>query len=347
MGPNRFAGAPSTISDVAAAAGVSVTTVSHTLSRRRSVSPETEQRVMDAVAALGYRPNQLARSLRTQQTMTVALVIPDITNPFYPEVARGVQDLLAASGYQLFICNTDGGTESERSFLSDAISRRVDGVILVPSGPSGGESIAALTGAEIPVVQLAADLDSSDRGAGQLLTDYVHSDDRRGTAAATNHLLATGHTRIAYVGGPTETGPAGRRLTGYLEALEDAGVGVDRSLITAGPFSRVGGVVGLQVVLDAGAAPTAVVCANDLIAIGALDVAQLRGLRVPDDLAIIGFDDIEAASLVSPPLTTVLNPAREIGHACGRLLLDRMSGSYTSAPRELLVATALIRRASA
>lgn len=346
MSANRFAEqAPTvTINDVAAAAGVSVTTVSHALTRNRPVSPETYQRVMDAVAALGYRPNRLARSLRSGRTMTVALVIPDITNPFYPEVARGVQEVLTAGGYQLLICNTDGSADTEAAFLSDAIDRRVDGVIVAPFGADAGASIAALLAASIPVVQVA-DPTTSGPTSDQLLTDYVHSDDRRGTLAATTYLIERGHRRIAYVGGPSNTGPAGRRLAGYLEATRAAGLADEPQLVTSAPFSRVGGAEGTERILVA--RPTAVVCANDLMAIGALDVAHRHGLHVPHDLAIVGFDDIEAASLISPQLTTVLNPARELGGASARLLLDRTSKGYSSAPRELLVATELICRESA
>jgi LacI family transcriptional regulator len=344
---NRFADGTPTISDVAAASGVSVTTVSHALSGRRPVSSETQRKVQNAIAALGYRPNQLARSMRTQKTMTIALVIPDITNPFYPEVARGVQDLLNANGYQLFICNTDGSVDSERSYLSDAIDRRVDGVIVAPISPSTADSVAALLAADIPVVQLAADLTSTSRTSSQALTDYVHSDDRRGTAMAASYLLDKGHVRIGFINGPLDTGPAGRRQAGYLDALQERGIKADKSLIVSGPFTRVGGYAGLPKLLDSKNPPTAVLCANDLVAIGALDLARHRDLRVPEDIAIIGFDDIEAASLVSPPLTTVVNPAREIGHACARLLLDRTTGAYTSAAREVLISTTLIPRASA
>lgn len=299
------------------------------------------------MAALGYRPNQLARSMRTQKTMTVALVIPDITNPFYPEVARGVQDLLSANGYQLFICNTDGSVDAERSYLADAIDRRVDGVIVAPISPSDGGSIGSLLAAEIAVVQLAADLNAGTRSTKEPTTDYVHSDDRRGTAIATSYLLDKGHTRIGFINGPLDTGPAGRRQAGYLDALVERGIKPDNAIIVSGAFTRLGGLNGLPKLLDGKKPPTAVVCANDLIAIGALDVAHHRGLRVPEDLAIVGFDDIEAASLVSPALTTVVNPAREIGHACARLLLDRTSGAYKSAPREVMISTALIPRASA
>jgi LacI family transcriptional regulator len=347
VGTNRFADQTPTITDVAAASGVSVTTVSHALSGRRPVSPATQRKVQDAVTALGYRPNQLARSMRTQKSMTIALVIPDITNPFYPEVARGVQDLLSANGYQLFICNTDGNVDAERAYLADAIDRRVDGVIVAPIAPSDKTSIAAVLAAEIAVVQLAADLNAGARAASDSMIDYVHSDDRRGTAMATAYLLDKGHSRIGFINGPLDTGPAGRRQAGYLDALTERNIEPDKALIVSGPFTRVGGLNGLPKLLDHSSPPTAVICANDLIAIGALDVAHHRGMAVPDDIAIVGFDDIEAASLVSPPLTTVVNPAREIGHACARLLLDRISGSYDSAAREVLISTTLIPRASA
>jgi len=326
---------------------VSLATVSHALSGRRAVSTESKDKVMAAVATLGYRPNLVARSMRTQKTWTVALVIPDIANPFYPEFARGVQSLITEHGYQLFICNTEGSVAAESAYLRDAIDRRVDGVIYSPVRTPVAGSITQLLQAQIPAVQMAADLGELAKGASFALTDYVHSDDEGGMTMATEYLLAQGHIRVGFINGPLGTGPSGRRRAGYSDAVRNRGLEPNEDLIATVPFNRAGGVEGAQRLLDLQQPPTAVVCANDLIAIGALDAARYRGLRVPEDLAVVGFDDIEAASLVSPALTTILNPAHEIGHICGRLLLDRTSGGYTGAPREVSVATTLVRRASA
>jgi DNA-binding LacI/PurR family transcriptional regulator len=333
------------ISEVAERAGVSVTTVSHTLSGRRPVSDKTRERVMAAVADLGYRPNRLAGSLRTQRTHTIALVIPDITNPFYPEVARGLQSIVAPHRYQVFICSTDGAEQVESDFLSDVVDRRVDGIVFAPVGVNT-TAIKSAVDAEICVVLLSA-VAASDLRKRMPQVDLVHSDDQRGVADSTRYLIEQGHRRIGFINATRGTGPADRRLAGYRLAMAEAGLETPVELVVSTAFTRSGGAEGMATLMDLHRRPTAVLCANDLIAIGALDVAAQRQLAVPGDVAVIGYDDIEAASLVSPALTTVLNPAREIGQVCGRLLLDRMSGEYTSTAREVVIANELIRRASA
>ena len=337
---------PTGIELVARHAGVSITTVSHALSGRRPVADATRARVLASIQELGYRPNQLARSFATQRTRTTALIIPDIANPFYPALARSVQDVLRRDGYQTIICNTDGLRAEERSFLADAVDSRLDGVIFVPLA-SRAADLVQVTAADIPLVLMTADADGPGVASRSPTTDLVHSDDQRGMADAARYLLTTGHQRIGFVNGISERGPAPRRLAGFRQAMDQAGIVPTSDLVVATSFTRAGGVEGARRLLSLAEPPTAVLCANDLIAIGVLDVARSRGLDVPDHLAVVGFDDIEAASLVSPPLTTVLNPATELGHACARLLLDRMTGQYDSVARQVVVANPLVKRMSA
>ncbi|GAA0910216.1 LacI family DNA-binding transcriptional regulator [Virgisporangium aurantiacum] len=327
------------IGQVADLAGVSATTVSHALNGRRPVSAATRKRILDAIEQLGYRPNVVARGLRAGRTMTIGLVIPDITNPFYPVLARGLQDVLGPAGYDEIVTNTNGERDLERLALDKMISRQVDGIAFAVFH-THPDDLRPVIDAGIPVVRLGG-------RQAQPGVDLVHSDDESSAAEATRHLLRTGYQQIAFVCGPAAEGPAAERVAGYRAALQEAGHAVDPDLIAYTEFSRAGGAAGVGGLLDLARPPDAVLCANDVMAIGALDAARERSLRVPDDLAVMGFDDIEAASLVSPQLTTMANPAREIGQACGRLLIDRISDAVGGDATEVIIPARLIRRQSA
>ena len=332
-------GKPITISDVAARAGVSTTTVSHALSGRRSVSPATAARVRQAADELGYRPNQVASSLRTQHTHTVALIVPDIDNPYYPAVTRGLHDAIAADGYFTITGSTDGDRETELGFLAEMVRRSVDGIVVFGFAVDE-EDLTRVVPARIPMVVLGSRADTETR-------DTVESDDPVGVEAATRHLLAQGITDIAFVSGPKGRGPGDRRRTGYAQAMQAAGIVPAESDLVRCDYTVAGGRAAVGELLARPAPPRAVVCANDLIAIGAFQAAADADVAVPDGLAVIGFDDIDAASLVTPALTTVLNPAYETGRQCGRLLMDRLVADYDGPPRNVSVPTELIVRASA
>ncbi|MER5651293.1 substrate-binding domain-containing protein [Streptosporangium sp. NPDC002524] len=327
------------ITRVARLAGVSATTVSHALNGRRPVAEETRRRVQAAIDQLGYRPNVLARGLRTSRSQTIGLIIPDITNPFYPALARGLQDVLGPAGYDEIISNTDGDRELERAAIDQMIARQVDGLAFAVFH-THAEDLLPVIGAGIPVVRLGGRL-------VQAGVDVVHSDDEGGAAEATRYLLERGYRRIGFVCGPHAEGPAAERVAGYRSALLAAGADADPRLVAHTHFSRAGGSSGTGRLLDLPEPPDAVLCANDIMAIGALDTAEERGLRVPADLAVMGFDDIEAASLVSPGLTTMANPAREIGQACARRLLERLRGGTAELSAETVIPARLVRRRSA
>ncbi|MEU4408581.1 substrate-binding domain-containing protein [Streptosporangium sp. NPDC023963] len=327
------------ITRVAQLAGVSATTVSHALNGRRPVADETRRRVLAAIDQLGYRPNVLARGLRTSRSQTIGLIIPDITNPFYPALARGLQDVLGPAGYDEIISNTDGDRELERAAIDQMIARQVDGLAFAVFH-THAEDLLPVIGAGIPVVRLGGRL-------VQAGVDVVHSDDEGGAAEATRYLLERGYRRIGFVCGPHAEGPAAERVAGYRSALLAAGADADPRLVAHTHFSRAGGSSGTARLLDLPEPPDAVLCANDIMAIGALDTAEERGLRVPADLAVMGFDDIEAASLVSPGLTTMANPAREIGQACARRLLERLRGGTAQSSAETVIPARLVRRRSA
>ncbi|WP_329429851.1 substrate-binding domain-containing protein [Streptosporangium sp. NBC_01495] len=337
--PAPIRGDRPSITRVAQLAGVSATTVSHALNGRRPVAEETRRRVLAAIDQLGYRPNVLARGLRTSRSQTIGLIIPDITNPFYPALARGLQDVLGPAGYDEIISNTDGDREMERAAIEQMIARQVDGLAFAVFH-THAEDLLPVIGAGIPVVRLGGRL-------VQAGVDVVHSDDEGGAAEATRYLLERGYRRIGFVCGPHAEGPAAERVAGYRSALLAAGADADPRLVAHTHFSRAGGSSGTARLLDLPDPPDAVLCANDIMAIGALDRAGERGLRVPADLAVMGFDDIEAASLVSPGLTTMANPAREIGQACARRLLERLRGGTAESSAETVIPARLVRRRSA
>jgi LacI family transcriptional regulator len=333
----RFASpARVTISGVARAAEVSKTTVSHVLSGKRPVASPTRGRVEEAIRALGYRPDGLARSLRTRRTHLVALMIPDITNPYYPLLARGLEDGMDGD-YRTFICNTDGSREREQDFLEEVLDRRADGIVL-DSFTMRPDGIASIVPESIPVMRIGTTV-IDEPGY-----DTVHADDEEGALDATRHLLERGHRRVGMIRGPAGAGE--KRTAGYVRALEEVGSRPDPDLVVAGEWTRSGGAEAARRLLELPRPPTAVFCANDVMALGVMDAARERECDMPGDLALVGFDDIEAAALVSPALTTVSNPPYETGLLAGVLLRERMTGAYRGAPRTVTLPCRLVVRAT-
>ena len=326
-----------TIADVARRAGVSKTTVSHVLSRKRPVAEGTRRRVERAVAKLGYRPDGLARGLRTRRSHTVALILPDITNPFYPVLARGLEDSLAGAGYRTFVCNTDAHQANELEFVFDVFHRRVDGIVLV-SYFLTADRLRGVLDTGMPLVSIGGEVIDDPR------VDVVRADDERGAFDATAHLVARGHRVIAMIEGAEGSGLP--RTLGYRRALEAGGIPFDPARTAHGGWTRSGGAKAMQELLLVDPVPTAVFCGNDLMAIGAMDAARDAGLVIGRDLALVGYDDIEAAALVHPALTTMLNPAYETGRVAGELLVERMSGTYQGPRRTVILPCRLIERES-
>jgi LacI family transcriptional regulator len=324
-----------TIAEVADVAGVSRTTVSHVLSGNRPVAQATRERVEGAIKVLGFRPNGLARSLRVKRSDTVALIIPDITNPYYPMLSRGLDDAL--SEHRTLICNTDGARSLELDFAGDVFDRHVDRMVMV-AFHIGASDLREIIDSGLPIVSLGVGID--DPRVDQVLTDDEH-----GAFEAARYLLGRGYRRIGMIGGAD--GPGQRRAAGYRRALHEGGLASDPELVAIAEWTRRGGQEAMSRLLALEDPPTAVFCANDLMAIGAMDVARDSGLSIPTDLALVGYDDIEAATLVSPSLTTVVNPAYEAGQSAGRLLLDRMTGRHTGERREVVLRARLVERGSA
>jgi len=328
-----------TIVDVARHAGVSITTVSHALSGNRRVADSTRARIDHSIRELGYRPNAFARGLRTERSHMVALIIPDITNPYYPTLARGMQDALHSGGYQTLVGSTDGHRDQERSFLQDSLQRRVDGIAFA-SFETTARMLAPVLQADIPVVSIGTTIRHRN-------VDCVRTDDVAGSRDATAYLIEKGYAPIGMIGGPPGTSPSDHRLDGHRDALREAGIAFNPRLMAIGDFTRAGGASAMGKLLGRRPVPRAVFCANDLMAIGAMDAIRDAGIRVPEDVALVGYDDIEAASLVTPDLTTVVNPAYDMGRECGRLLVERMTGRRNGQRAEVVVPHRLVPRTSA
>lgn len=327
------------IVEVAADAGVSVTTVSHALSGKRAVSEATRTKVLASIERLGYRPSVLAQGLRSQRTQTVGLLIADITNPYYPAVARAVHDVLTRHDYFPFIGNTDGDRAVEVTFLQEMVARSVDGIIMQPMALSTAE-IHDIVGDRMPLVVTGDD-------EGDQRVDRVTSDDAAGITEAVEHLHRRGYRRIGFLSGPDHIGPGDSRLRAFRAAMGSLGSPVEERAVRRAPYTRDGGLHAAAAWLAEDDVPDAIMCANDLMAIGVMDAARSAGRTVPDDLAIVGFDDIETADLLTPRLTTVVNPAPDVGAACAHALLNRIASGPTTPATHVALPTRLVVRESA
>lgn len=306
-----------TIIDVARLAGVSKATVARVINGESDiVRPETRRRVMDAVSQLGYERNAVAGSLRTNQTHIIALSIPDITNPFWPQVARGVQDKLEKNGLTTVTVNSDWSREREQTYLRMVRRNRFDGLIINPAGVSSDD----LKSLKIPVVVL---------GGGEEFPDFdaVGSDTEAGADELLSHLLNIGHRRIGLIAGYSRRGKGYTRYHTYVMFHARRHLPLDESLVIATQFTEQAGFDATIKLLTRQDAPSAIFAANDLLAIGALKAARSLNKRVPEDVSIVGMDDIDAAAITSPPLTTVAKPKYEIGTKAAALLIERLHGA--------------------
>ncbi len=326
---------PLTILDVADKAGVSKSTVSRVLRNSDDVSEETRARVLAAVAELHFQPNMLAGGLRTRRTFSIALIIPDIANPFFPEVVRGAQKTADARGYTVILANTDWLERRERDFIALARRNRVEGVLINPASISARE----LKQAGCPVVVLGS-------REGYRDFDIVGSDTRGGLQLAADHLVSLGHRRIALICGPKDNPAATKRLAIFREVIAAHALAISDEAIAFADFSQEGGYEAAKRLLQLRLPPTAVICGNDLIAFGALTCLHDHGVRIPQDMAVVGIDNIDAAAVTHPPLTTVAKPKFRIGEEAAALLIDRIEAKETSPPQIRLLPTELIVRGS-
>lgn len=285
-----------------------------------SLPSETVERIKTAAKELGYVPNHLARALKTRRTMTIACVVPDITNPFYPALIRGVQKVAQTHGYDVITLNSDGDAGSERHFIEWALEGRVDGVVGV-FFTLRTPDLKVLLDHSIAVVRI----ESSRKMGGALPIDDIFVDSRTAATKVVQRLIALGHQRIAMVAGIG--GPQGVRVEGYREAL--GAHHFEPLVVIEHSFNETAGHKAANTILDSGFAPTAIFAANDLMAIGALQALRDRKISVPDQIAVVGFDNIAAAPLVTPALTTVTQFQDRMGERAAEILLQRLSGAIS------------------
>ncbi len=336
---DRRAQPPARIADVARLAGVSSATVSRALANPELVTEATRAVVLEAVRSTGYRPNAVARSLRARRAMMALVVVPDIANPFFAEVLRGIDETLSAAGYGLIIGNLDNHREKDGAFVEVARSGQVDGVLLLCGRMLEGRG-GALDTSGLPIVVACEAIPGA-------ALPQVEVDNRAAAAAAVRHLIELGHRRIAYLSGPAGNVLDVERRQGYREALATAGLGYDPLFELAGDFTFRTGADAAQAILSMaeGRRPTALFAANDEMAIGFLKTMQTAGLHIPSDFSVVGFDAIDYADYCTPTLTTVRQPRRNIGRAAGRMLVDMMAGGAPE-PLSLTLPAELLPRDS-
>jgi LacI family transcriptional regulator len=327
--------------DVAEHAGVSVSTVSYVLNNSGPVAAERRARVLDAIRILDYTPNESARSLKRQSASTIGLVVPELANQFFALVAEGVERAASEQDVLVVMCVPEATARHDPHHAQLLRSQRLDGVVYLSGTGTSPREVLELARSG-PVVLVDEHLPGSDLPA-------VVSDSRRGAREVAQHVLEHGHRRLAVIGGPPALWTAQQRLAGYREAVAGAGLDPDAVPIYDGDYRQASGVELAAKALAGPAAkrPTAILCANDLMAVGALEHCRSAGLRVPEDVSIVGFDDIPFVSLLTPRLTTVRQPAREMGFAVISLLFDLLSGNRPVEPLQLMPITVQIRESVA
>jgi LacI family transcriptional regulator len=326
-----------TIKDVAALAGISYTTVSHVVNRTRPVSEEVRIKVEAAIAQLDYVPSAVARSLKARATATIGLLIPNGINPYFAELARGIEDYCERNGFCVILCNSDDNPDKQRSYLRVLLEKRVDGLIVSSVGGDNG-LVEGLAGVRTPMVIVDRDLE-------HISADLVRIDHELGGYLATSHLLGLGHRHIACICGPAETSVARMRLAGYQRAMSEAGVDVPATWVVESDFTSPSGYSAAVRLLDHDR-PTAIFAANDMVGFGVLRAAAERNIRVPADMSVIGFDDIQMSRYVYPALTTVGQSILALGERAAEVLLRRIAAPAATPIEQLIVAPSIVLRES-
>jgi LacI family transcriptional regulator len=327
-----------TIKDVAAMAGISYTTVSHVVNKTRPVSEEVRIKVEAAIKALDYVPSAVARSLKAKTTATIGLLVPNSLNPYFAELARGIEDYCERNGYCVILCNSDDNPDKQRSYLRVLLEKRIDGLIVASAGCDSGLA-QGLAGVRTPMVIV-------DRGLEGVDADLVRIDHEYGAYLATRHLLELGHRDIATISGPATTSVAQMRLAGFCRALQDAGIKVAPERIVQSDFTSTGGYNAAAALLERDP-PSAIFAANDMIGIGVLRAAAERNVRVPTQLSVIGFDDIQMSRYVYPALTTVGQSILQLGEMAAGVLLRRLATPDLATEQRIVTPSIVIRESTA
>jgi len=327
-----------TLKNIAIKAGVSIPTVSRVLngkSKRYRISEETKELILKVAKELNYSPNQLARGLRLKRTNTIGYITPDISNPFFSNIARVVEKYARKLGYSIILCDSEEDTDIEKDSIQLLIDRKIDGLIISPVG----QSIEHLKDKNIPIVLI-------DRYFPELDFPYVTSDNYKGAFEATAYLLECGHTRIAYIQGLKNTSPNNERVNGFKDAHKTFGVPLDETLIVGNNFGEENGYLEMKLLLKRRNVPTAVFAGSNLISLGALRALAEENLKVPDDISMISFDDQPYSRFLATPMTTVAQSGSQIGQLATKILIDLIETNKQFEPKGILLPTTLIKRNS-
>jgi LacI family transcriptional regulator len=322
-----------TLNDLATRLKVSTATISRALSKPEAVAPDTRKRVLEGVHRYGYQLNGIARSLRTQQTRTIGIIVPDIRNPFFSAIVKAAEDVARANDFTVLICNADEDGRNEEAAVRLFLDRQVSGVIHCSAG-GNVELLAALQRKAIPMIDL-------DRRSGLKDVDTIELDNALGAKLAADHLLSLGHKRIAMISGPHHLSNSRKRLNGFRRALRKAGVQLPKEYVEFGDFREASGRRAAEKLLSLEKRPTALFVANNEMTAGALSALREQKIRIPDEISLVGFDDARWAQFSDPPLTIVAQPTSAMGKRSAELLLARIQKEKGTAteifPPELVV----------
>jgi LacI family transcriptional regulator len=328
-----------TIKDVARLVGVSTASVSHVINGTRYVSEELKKKILKAIDELHYHPNAVARSLVKKKTHTIGILISDILNPFYTAIVRGLEDVTYQSGYSVMLCNSDEAPEKELFYIRILLERRIDGLVISSAFQDGVHPLLSKL-RMVPLVTIVRRI----RGLGG---DCVFADNVEGVYQAIRHLIHLGHRRIAIISGPRGLSSGQERLLGYQKALEDHGIIVDLNFIKFGDFKRESGYTLTQEVLQLKEGPTALFVANNQMTIGALSAINELSIRVPQDLSLVSFDDMEWYSFLDPPLTTVEQSPYLMGKTAGEMLLQKINKKRKGIKKIIIPSRLIVRESTA
>ncbi|WP_413285672.1 DNA-binding transcriptional regulator CytR [Vibrio sp. MA40-2] len=328
-----------TMKDVAQLAGVSTATVSRALMNPEKVSASTRKRVEDAVLEAGYSPNSLARNLRRNESKTIVTIVPDICDPYFTEIIRGIEDAATEHGYLVLLGDSGMQQKRESSFVNLVFTKQADGMLLL--GTDLPFDVSKPEQKNLPPLVMACEY------APELELPTVHIDNLTSAFEAVNYLTQMGHKKIAQISGPEESALCKFRHQGYQQALRRAGIALNSAYCTSSNFTFEGGAKALRKLQSLPDAPTAIFCHNDTMAIGAIQEAKKLGLRVPQDISLVGFDDIQFSQYCDPPLTTVSQPRYEIGRQAMLMMLELLKGRDVRAGSRLLETQLVIRNSVA
>jgi LacI family transcriptional regulator len=329
-----------TIHDVAKEAGVSAMTVSRVINDSPRVSDDTRRRVQASIAKLNYVPNRLARSLTRRKTGAFGVIVPDVANPFFTLIVRGVEQVAWRAGYHVILCDTEGNLERERGYLEDMVAFQVEGVLIAPVGDNSRPNLRLLTRNNVPFVLIDRSIDSFE-------ADLVLGDSVGGARLLVEHLIELGHRRIGMITEGLQVSTARDRLQGYRDALEAGGLPLDDGLVAES--SAIDPAVARDStmrLLELADPPSAIFAVNNIAVVGVIEAARERGLEIPHDLALVCFDDIEHVSRIYPFLTVMAQPAETYGTIATQLLLDRLAGRVSQRRRTVVLPAEFIVRQS-